>query len=106
MSHFGTKKPMIVMDNRIRNQNWYTETLETIKVPYVVFDDVTENPKDYEAMLGSKAFLDRDCDLIIAIGGGSVMDCAKCISILVANGGNILDYEGVDEVKIFQFAAW
>lgn len=28
------------------------------------------------------------------------MDCAKCISILVANGGNILDYEGVDEVNL------
>lgn len=28
------------------------------------------------------------------------MDCAKCISILVANGGNILDHEGVDEVNL------
>jgi alcohol dehydrogenase class IV len=100
ISHFGTKKPMIVTDNKIRKQNWYMETLETIKVPHVVFDDVTENPKDYEAMLESKTFLDQDCDLIIAIGGGSVMDCAKCISVLVANGGNILDYEGVDEVNL------
>jgi len=51
-------------------------------------------------MLGAELFLSFGCDLIIAIGGGSSIDCAKCISIVAANGGYILDYEGVDEVKM------
>lgn len=103
ITHFGTKKPMIVTDKIIKNQKWYKEIIEEINKitnDYFVFDDINPNPKDYEAMLGSELFLSNDCDLIIAIGGGSPMDCAKCISIVSTNGGNIIEYEGVDEINL------
>jgi alcohol dehydrogenase class IV len=67
---------------------------------YVVFDTVTPNPKDSEVMEGVSCFMEQHCDLIIAIGGGSPMDCAKGISIVSANGGHILDYEGVDAIRL------
>ena len=101
ISHFNAKKPMIVTAKDIKDWEWFHETIEQIR-PHVeklfFFDDITPTPKDTEAMLGAELFLSLDCDLIIAIGGGSAIDCAKCISIVASNGGNILDYEGVDEV--------
>ena len=42
----------------------------------------------------------RSYYVLIAVGGGSPIDCAKGIGIVAVNGGNILDYEGVDEIKL------
>jgi len=67
---------------------------------YCIFDELTDNPKDHEAMMGAEYFLKNECDLIIAIGGGSPMDCAKAISIVSTNGGHILDYVGVDQINL------
>lgn len=101
--HFEAKKPMVVTDHGVRKTPWFEGILDEIRNhtdDLVVFDDITPNPKDYEAMMGAELFLANDCDLIIAIGGGSPMDCAKCISIVSTNGGNIIDYEGVDEIRL------
>lgn len=103
ISHFGTKKPMIVTDKGVSEESWYKDIINRIEEytdQYIVFDDVSPNPRDYEAMMGAEVFISNDCDLIIAIGGGSPIDCAKGISIVATNGGNILDYEGVDEVRL------
>lgn len=101
--HFGAKKPMIITDKMVRQQFWFNEIINEIASQtkeYFIFDEVTPNPKDFEAMMGAETFLAHECDLLIAIGGGSPMDCAKCISIVATNGGNILDYEGVDEIRL------
>lgn len=101
MEHYGAKKPMIVTDKGVSKLNWFKEVLDCISsstADYVIYDEITPNPKDYEAMKGAEQFISQDCDIIIAIGGGSPMDCAKCISIVSTNGGHILDYEGVDEI--------
>ncbi|MDD4343919.1 MAG: iron-containing alcohol dehydrogenase [Eubacteriales bacterium] len=103
LSHFSSKKPLIVTDQNIREFQWFEDILNEIEKftnAYSIFDGVSENPKDYEAMLGAEVFLSGDCDLIVAIGGGSPMDCAKGIAIVATNGGHILDYEGVDEIKL------
>lgn len=103
ISHFNSKKPMIVTDKAIQEFEWFHQTINEIRShveKLYFFDETTPNPKDFEAMLGADLFLSLGCDLLIAIGGGSSIDCAKCISIVASNGGNILDYEGVDEVKM------
>lgn len=92
---------LVVTDSKVATQNWFsriTHQLSIFSIGYTTFDSVTENPKDYECVMGAKAYQDNHCDLILAIGGGSVMDCAKAIGILVSNGGLISDYEGIDEI--------
>jgi alcohol dehydrogenase class IV len=64
----------------------------------VVFQDVTPNPKDHEVAAGVRRYRENGCDIILAIGGGSPMDCAKGIGIAHANDMDVLDFEGVDEV--------
>ncbi len=101
LKHFESRKPMIVTDKTVQQLPWFQDIIDEVRgsvEQYIIFSDVTPNPKDYEAMQGAKIFLQNRCDLLIAIGGGSPMDCAKCISVVSTNGGNVEDYEGVDKV--------
>jgi alcohol dehydrogenase class IV len=103
LEHFGARKPMIVTDEGVRRLKWFEEIEIEISnrvKSCIIFDQVTPNPKDMEVMRGAKLFLDEHCDIVVAIGGGSPMDCAKCISIVSTNGGHIRDYEGVDEIAL------
>ncbi len=103
INHFASKKPFLVTDGPVHGLSWCQEIIDAIEEvvdEVIVFDSVTPNPKDMEAMLGAELFLANGCDLIIAIGGGSPIDCAKCISIVTTNGGHILDYEGVDQINL------
>lgn len=103
LSHFTSIRPMIVTDKQVRKQDWFIDIIDHFQDKVenlVIFDDITPNPKDFESMMGAELFLSHNCDLIIAIGGGSPMDCAKCISIVSTNGGHVLDYEGVDQINL------
>ena len=101
IEHFESQKPMIVTDADVDKTDWFRDIVSEVSAHaanHIIFDEVSSNPKDIECMNGAKRFLDEACDLIIAVGGGSPMDCAKGISIVSTNGGNILDYEGVDRI--------
>jgi methanol:N,N-dimethyl-4-nitrosoaniline oxidoreductase len=52
-----------------------------------VFDKITSNPKNHEVMAAYQAFKDAKCDGVVAVGGGSSIDAAKCIRVVDANGG-------------------
>jgi len=99
--NLGASKAFIVTDPGVRAAGWTAlveESLKASNIPYVVFDNVTDNPKDHEVMAGVEFCKSQSCDLIIAVGGGSPMDCAKGIGVVMGNPGHILDYEGVDMV--------
>ena len=51
----------------------------------VVFSDVPANPTETSVLAGRKHYREADCDGVIAVGGGSPMDCAKAISLLVTH---------------------
>jgi alcohol dehydrogenase len=64
-----------------------------------VFDAVKENPTVIHVGHGLFAAREFRPDLIVGLGGGSAMDCAKGINFLHTNGGRMQDYWGVDKAK-------
>lgn len=66
--------------------------LDKAGVEHIVFDEIRPNPTNVNVMDGAKKMRENGCDFIIALGGGSVMDCSKCIALMAANDGDIWDY--------------
>ncbi len=58
------------------------------------FDGVKENPTEREVAAGVVFARSHQIDVIVAVGGGSSMDCAKGINFLLTNGGRMADYKG------------
>ena len=63
-----------------------------------VYAGAGPNPTEVMVVGGVELYKDRHCDLLVAIGGGSAMDCAKGIGLIVSNGGTIDQYEGEGKV--------
>lgn len=59
-----------------------------------IFDGVEENPTTTHVEVGLKQARAERSDFLVAIGGGSAMDCAKGINFLLTNGGEMADYRG------------
>ncbi len=66
--------------------------LDLSGVEYVLFDEIRPNPTKENVMDGAAKAKENGCDFVIALGGGSVMDCAKCIALMMTNPGDIWDY--------------
>lgn len=99
---FHVKKPVIVTDKGVIAAGWTRQVEESLaleNLDYVVFSDVSPNPRSVEVMKGAGIYDREQCDAIVAVGGGSPMDCAKGIGIVTSNQGHILDYKGVDLIS-------
>lgn len=55
--------------------------IESILVPFVMFDNFTPNPLYEDVCKGVELFNRENCDTIVAVGGGSTIDVAKCIKL-------------------------
>jgi len=101
--NYGARKVLVVTDPGVIAAGWtdqVTASLTAAAVPYVIFSQVTPNPRTTEVMAGAELYAASGCDVIVAVGGGSPMDCAKGIGIVSTNRQNILEFEGVDQVPI------
>ena len=100
--NLGAKKVLLVSDPGIRAAGWtkrVTDSLAAQNISYVIFDAVTENPKASEVASGAALYREEGCNMIVAVGGGSPMDCAKAIGIVASNKRDIAEFEGVDMVQ-------
>jgi alcohol dehydrogenase len=59
-----------------------------------LFDGVEENPTTRQVAEGLAFARKHDIDFLVAVGGGSSMDCAKGVNFLLTNGGKMSDYKG------------
>ncbi len=97
----GGKKILLVTDDGLLNTKWIieiTDVLNSVGIDFVTFSDIVPNPRDFQVMRGTQIYLQNNCNLILAIGGGSVLDCAKGIGIVSTNNSHINYFEGVDRI--------
>lgn len=78
IKELGSKKFMLVCGSSF-NYSGLKEDVESLSIPFITFSDFTPNPLRSDAKKGLELFKKEGCDLIIAVGGGSPMDVAKCI---------------------------
>jgi alcohol dehydrogenase class IV len=93
----GGDRVLLVTDPGIISSGWIDDALSYLKqegLKPVVYDNVVTNPRVYQVEAGAQEYFRRECDVIVAIGGGSPMDTAKGIAILASNQGRIEDYVG------------
>ena len=78
-----------------------TAVLEGAEIPYEIFDDIKPNPTIENVQAGVAAFKASGADCLVAIGGGSSIDTAKAVAIIIANPefADVRSLEGVAPTK-------
>lgn len=97
------RRVFVVSDPGVIAAGWLDDVLADLAevgVETVLFKDLTPNPKDHEVMAGAALYARERCDVIVALGGGSVIDCAKAIGIVHTNGCDVHAFEGADQVEM------
>ena len=97
----GVRRALLVADPGLVPHGWpqrVEASLAAAGVETRLFDGLSSNPRDHEVMAGAECFAAAGCDALVAVGGGSAMDCAKAIGIVSAGRRHILAFEGVDNV--------
>jgi len=100
--NLGARKVLLVTDPGVAAQPWFGPIAEAIGAAGLgleIFSAIHPNPRDFEVMLGADLYRSSGCDAIVAVGGGSPMDCAKAIGIVCTNDRHVLEFEGVDNVQ-------
>jgi len=95
----GGSKALVVTDKplvKIGIAEKIINLLNEAGIKTVLYDGVLPNPTVNNVHEGLDLYKKEKCDIIVAVGGGSPIDCAKGIGLVATNGGSIKDYEGLD----------
>jgi len=76
-----------------------TNPLTEAAIPFIIYDRVDPEPGLQLADDGARLAGEAKADCVVGVGGGSALDVAKAISILLTNGGKAEDYLGLDKIK-------
>ena len=100
-AQLNAKKALIVTDKGVVKADLLADVKDSLKaqnIAFDIFDQVEAEPPARNVDDGARIAVENGVDIIIGVGGGSSLDVAKGISIVVKNKGNILDYAGVELV--------
>lgn len=75
------------------------QALKQAKIQFAIYAGVFTEPTVEFVKEGLKSYRDNGCDFLLAVGGGSAIDTAKAISVMVTNTGAIEDYQGANKIK-------
>lgn len=92
---YGKKALIVTGHSSAKKSGLYDKVKDSLKaegIDSVLFDKVAQNPLTTTAAEGAAFAKENVCDVVVAIGGGSIMDCAKAIAFLAVNNGDVSDY--------------
>ena len=92
----GSEKPLIITDKALTGTAGYrrlTAALDNAGISCSVFSEVHPNPLDTDVEAAAAVYRAENCDGLIGLGGGSPLDTAKALAVLVSNGGTLSDYD-------------
>jgi len=93
----GIKRPLIVTDQGIKHAGILSQALLELKdLEVSIFDQTPSNPTEAAAEEATKIYKQLQCDGLIAIGGGSSIDCAKAVAILATHQGSLKTYATIE----------
>jgi alcohol dehydrogenase class IV len=101
LGRLGLARPLVVSDPYIAQcgiLDRATALLDGAGIPWSVFSDTVPDPTTEVIETGVARLQAGDFDSLVAIGGGSSIDTAKGMSVLVANGGRLRDYKVPNEI--------
>ncbi len=102
----GAQRVLLVTDHGLRDAGHIdlaVKILSDAQLSVTVIDDVHANPTTIDVERGLAIAKANQIDLIVGLGGGSSMDCAKGINFLLSNGGKMEDYWGTGKAKLPMF---
>lgn len=94
----GKNALVVISNGKATKGNGYLkrteEQLRIANISWTVFDEIEANPLKDTVMRGAEVARKSNCDFIVALGGGSVMDACKAIAAMATNEGDLWDYIG------------
>jgi alcohol dehydrogenase class IV len=92
---------LIVTDAGVAAAGWPDRVMHSLDhagLRWSTYDRVSPNPRQEEVAEGAEFCRSAGCDALLAVGGGSPMDCAKGIGVVASSGRPIAEFEGVDKI--------
>lgn len=95
LTSLGSRALIVTGRHSAKNNGALSDVVNALEyrgISYALFDEVEENPSVDTILMGRNAGISADADFIIGIGGGSPMDAAKAIALLLKNPGKGVDF--------------
>jgi alcohol dehydrogenase class IV len=92
LARLGVRRPLVVTDPGLEASGIVSDVVGPLAEPSV-FRDVHANPTEADVLAGLEAYRASGCDGVVGLGGGSAIDAAKAIRLLVTHPGRLADYD-------------
>jgi alcohol dehydrogenase class IV len=102
LTALGVSKPFVMVDPGVYEGGVAAPILKALEAAGIaarIFTEIEPNPSDVTIERAFATAKKSDCDSVVGIGGGSAMDSAKGVGLLMTNGGAVAGYDGTNKVK-------
>ncbi|MEY3982196.1 MAG: hypothetical protein RLZZ281_1065 [Pseudomonadota bacterium] len=93
----GIARPLVVSDQGVRQAGVLQVALDALAAfPVTVYDSTPSNPTEAAVCAAAALYREHGCDGLVAVGGGSSIDCAKGVAIMATHSGSLTSYATIE----------